>query len=116
MQFVWQFPHFWAIAWVADEDYKKAGFHMLPSPKGRDTSSALQIFVFTLFVIPVGLMPFWFGMSGIVSAIVISLAGLYFCWQAWQLMTQCTVKTALRLMFGSFLYLPVIQLAVMLGF
>lgn len=115
VQFMWQFPHFWAIAWVLDEDYKKAGFRMLPSLGGRDKSSAFQVLVYTLFLLPISLFPVLFGMSGIVSAIVISICGAFFAYQAYVLYRECTVEAARKLMFGSFIYLPVVQLAVMIG-
>jgi protoheme IX farnesyltransferase len=114
-QFMWQFPHFWAIAWVLDDDYKKAGFHMLPSLGGRDKSSAFQILIYTLFLLPISLLPILFGISGIFSALVISVCGVFFSYQAYNLYKQCTVEAARKLMFGSFIYLPVVQLAVMIG-
>jgi heme o synthase len=114
-QFIWQFPHFWAIAWVIDDDYKKAGFRMLPSPGGRDKSSAFQILVYTLFLYPISLMPVMFHYSGFVSSLVISFCSIYFLYQAYILYKECTVEAARKLMFGSFLYLPAIQLAVMIG-
>ncbi|MEW6468272.1 MAG: heme o synthase [Bacteroidota bacterium] len=114
VQFVWQFPHFWAIAWVMDEDYKKAGFQMLPSGM-RDKASAFQTLVYTLFLLPISLAPVAFGISGTASAIVIIICGAYFAWQAYVLYRDCTVKAAQALMFGSFIYLPVVQLAIMLG-
>ena len=114
IQFVWQFPHFWAIAWVMDDDYKKAGFNLLPSGF-RDKASAFQALVYTLFLLPISLAPVAVGMSGTVSAIVITLAGSYFAWQSYVLYRDCTVKAARELMFGSFLYLPVVQLAILLG-
>ncbi len=115
VQFMWQFPHFWAIAWVLDDDYKKAGFRMLPSLGGRNKSSAFQVLVYTLFLLPISLFPVFFGMSGIVSAFVISACGGLFAYQAYILFKECTVEAARRLMFGSFIYLPVVQLAVMIG-
>jgi protoheme IX farnesyltransferase len=114
-QFMWQFPHFWAIAWVLDDDYKKAGFRMLPSPGGRDKSSAYQVLVYTIFLYPVSLMPVMFHYSGFISSLVISFCSIYFLYQAYQLYKECTVEAARRLMFGSFFYLPAIQLAVMIG-
>ncbi len=114
-QFMWQFPHFWAIAWVLDDDYKKAGFKMLPSVGGRDKGSAFQILVYTLFLYPVSLLPVMFHYSGTASAFVISACSLYFLYQAYQLYKECTIEAARRLMFGSFIYLPLVQLAVMIG-
>jgi protoheme IX farnesyltransferase len=115
VQFMWQFPHFWAIAWVLDEDYKKAGFHMLPSLGGRDKSSAFQVLVYTLFLLPISLLPVLFGMSGTFSIVIIATCGVFFSYQAYNLYKQCTVEAARKLMFGSFIYLPVVQLAVMIG-
>jgi protoheme IX farnesyltransferase len=114
-QFMWQFPHFWAIAWVLDDDYKKAGFRMLPSLGGRDKSSAFQILVYTLFLLPISLLPVLFKMSGTFSAVIITLSGFYFAYQAYVLYKECSIEAARKLMFGSFIYLPVVQLAVMIG-
>jgi protoheme IX farnesyltransferase len=114
IQFIWQFPHFWAIAWVSDEDYRKAGFRLLPSGE-RDKATAFQVLVYTLFLLPISLFPVFFHISGSVSAVIILLAGTGFCYQAFKLYKECSVKAARQLMFGSFLYLPVVQLAVLLG-
>lgn len=114
-QFIWQFPHFWAIAWVLDDDYKKAGFKMLPSPGGRDKSSAFQVLVYTLFLYPISLMPVMFHFSGFISSLIISFCSIYFLYQAYILYKECTVEAARKLMFGSFFYLPAIQLAVLYG-
>jgi protoheme IX farnesyltransferase len=114
IQFIWQFPHFWAIAWVVDEDYRKAGFRMLPSGE-RDKSTAFQVLVYTLFLLPISMFPVLYKMSGPISAVIILAAGILFCYQAFQLFRDCTEKAARRLMFGSFIYLPVVQLAILLG-
>jgi protoheme IX farnesyltransferase len=114
IQFIWQFPHFWAIAWVLDDDYKRAGFRMLPSPGGRDKASAFQTMVYTFGLLPLGLIPFAFRISGWISAIIITLAGIIFLVQAVRLYKKESVKAASSLMFGSFLYLPVVQIALVL--
>lgn len=111
IQFFWQFPHFWAIAWVLDEDYKRAGFRLLPSQGGKDLNTTLQIMIWTLFLIPIGWLPFKLGMTGINSAFVATLFGILFLAQTFHLMRKCTDKTALQLMFGSFIYLPIVQIA-----
>ncbi|MBY0425536.1 MAG: heme o synthase, partial [Cytophagales bacterium] len=110
-QFIWQFPHFWAIAWVADDDYKKAGFRLLPSGGGKDMKTAIQIMIYALFLIPLGLLPAKFGMTGINSAIIITVCGVLFLMQTFYLMKECTVKSAKLMMFGSFFYLPIVQIA-----
>lgn len=111
IQFFWQFPHFWAIAWVLDEDYKRAGFRLLPSQGGKDLNTTLQIMIWTLFLLPIGWLPFKLGMTGINSAFVATLFGVLFLAQTFHLMRKCTDKTALQLMFGSFIYLPIVQIA-----
>lgn len=116
IQFMWQFPHFWAIAWVLDDDYKRAGFRMLPSLGGRDKSSAFQVLVYTLFLLPISLLPVMFHMSGSISAVVILICGTFFTYQAYTLYKECTVEAARKLMFGSFIYLPVVQIAIMIGY
>ncbi|HEY5825422.1 MAG TPA: heme o synthase [Cyclobacteriaceae bacterium] len=114
IQFIWQFPHFWAIAWVADEDYKKAGFKLLPSGGGKDLNTAIQIMIYTLFLIPLGLLPATFGITGINSAVVVTLCGAAFLAQTFTLMKTGSRASALRIMFGSFIYLPIVQIAYLL--
>src|SRR5476649_1753022 len=69
IQFVWQFPHFWAIAWVLDDDYKLAGFRLLPTQK-RDRASAIITFIFTVALLPVSLLPTFMGFGGYVIGAV----------------------------------------------
>lgn len=114
IQFIWQFPHFWAIAWVADEDYKKAGFKLLPSGGKKDLNTAIQIMIYTLFLIPLGLLPATFGITGINSAIAVSICGVLFLAQTFSLMKSGDRRSALKIMFGSFIYLPVVQIAYLL--
>ncbi|MFT7380837.1 MAG: protoheme IX farnesyltransferase [Roseivirga sp.] len=114
IQFIWQFPHFWAIAWVADEDYKKAGFKLLPIAGEKDMKTAFQIMTYTLFLIPLGLLPMYFGITGINSGVVATICGVLFLAQTIKLMRDQSRKSALRIMFGSFLYLPIVQIAYLL--
>lgn len=113
VQFMWQFPHFWAIAWKLDDDYKLAGFKMLPSGN-RDKSSAYLILVYTLMMIPVSLLPLFFGISGYISAAIILLAGIGFLVLAIKLFKTLSLPDASRLMFASFIYLPVVQVAMLI--
>ncbi|WP_417601227.1 heme o synthase [Owenweeksia hongkongensis] len=113
MQFLWQFAHFWAIGWIADEEYKKAGYVLLPS-RERDTRTATQIVLYTLFTIPVSLLPF-FGITGSLSlswvaALIILAAGIFFLIKAIKLFKTREIKDARALMFASIIYLPVVQL------
>ncbi|HYC85281.1 MAG TPA: heme o synthase [Chryseosolibacter sp.] len=114
IQFIWQFPHFWAIAWVADEDYRKAGFKLLPSGGEKDINTAIQIMIYTMCLIPLGLLPASFGITGINSAIVATVCGVLFFAQTFSLMRSGDRRSALKIMFGSFLYLPIVQIAYLL--
>ena len=114
IQFIWQFPHFWAIAWVSHEDYMKAGFKLLPFGGKNDLNTAIQIMIYTLFLIPLGLLPMKFGMTGMDSAIVATVCGALFFAQTISLMKTGSRKSAMRIMFGSFLYLPIVQIAYLL--
>lgn len=111
IQFIWQFPHFWAIAWVADEDYKKAGFKLLPGQGKKDLNTAINIMVYTLFLLPLGLLPSYFGLTGIGSGVVATICGVLFLAQTFQLLKDNSRKSALKIMFGSFMYLPIVQIA-----
>ena len=114
IQFFWQFPHFWAIAWVLDEDYKRAGFKLLPANGLKDVNTTLQIMIYTVFLLPIGWLPYELGMTGINSAFVATVFGVLFLAQTFHLMRTCTDKTARQLMFGSFIYLPIVQIAFLL--
>lgn len=113
IQFLWQFSHFWAIAWIADEDYKKAGYSLLPSG-ARDRKSANQILIYTFFLIPVSLLPA-FGITGsltlsVLGAAIIGILGLAFIYFAIGLARSFEVADARKLMLYSVIYLPVLQL------
>lgn len=109
IQFVWQFPHFWSIAWVLDEDYSKAGFRLLPTKK-RDRTSAVITFVSTLILIPVSLLPTIRGFGGFYIAGVSIIAGALFSYYAYQLMVKMDLTSARKVMFCSFFYIPLVQL------
>lgn len=111
IQFIWQFPHFWAIAWVGYDDYMKAGYKLLPSREGRTKASAMQNIIYILALIPISLLPYFFNQTGLVSAIIVSICGLLFLYQSINLFRHCDIPSAKKLMFGSFFYLPIVQLA-----
>ncbi|MEQ8336818.1 MAG: heme o synthase [Cyclobacteriaceae bacterium] len=111
IQFIWQFPHFWAIAWIADEDYKKAGFKLLPGKGKKDLNTAINIMIYTLFLLPLGLLPTYFQLTGITSGIIATICGTLFLAQTFSLMKDNSRQSALKIMFGSFIYLPIVQLA-----
>lgn len=115
IQFIWQFPHFWAIGWILDDDYTKAGFQMLPGNSGRSNYTAYLIFIYTVLLVPVSYLPYHMGLIGVIAMIVMVLAGLFFSWRSFQLMRSLSKKAASGVMFGSFIYLPVIQIAMLVS-
>jgi len=111
IQFIWQFPHFWAIGWVGYDDYKKAGFKMLPSVDGKSKFVAMQSIIYVLVLIPIALIGAWFGIGFRVTAIMSIFAGILYLIPAIKLYRDLTDKAALKLMFASFLYLPLMQIS-----
>jgi protoheme IX farnesyltransferase len=114
IQFFWQFPHFWAIAWVGYEDYKRAGFKLLPAKGEKDINTAVQIMIWTLFLLPLSWIPYKLGMTGINSAIIAMICGVLFLAQTFNLIGKQNDRAARMMMFGSFIYLPVVQIAFLL--
>ena len=113
LQFFWQFPHFWAIAWVAYNDYSKAGFKLLPSTGGPTKYAAVQSILYSVILIPIGVLPYAFGMTGMISLVIVAIANLFMLWQCFRLFQQMDVKAARRVMFSSYIYLPVVLLALL---
>jgi protoheme IX farnesyltransferase len=113
IQFIWQFPHFWSIAWNLDDDYKLAGFKMLPTAGGRTRSTAFLTMVYTSFLVPLAFLLYYFKLASIPGMFIIAACGLIFTYQSYQLFESCSIKAARRLMFGSFLYLPIVQIVIM---
>jgi protoheme IX farnesyltransferase len=117
IQFLWQFPHFWSIAWVRYEDYQKAGIQLLPSGN-QDHKSAFQIVFYTFWLLPVSISPLLLDYFSIYSqldlsligAIIVFLIGTVFLFQAFQLLKTKQIVDAKKLMICSLIYLPVVQI------
>jgi protoheme IX farnesyltransferase len=113
VQFFWQFPHFWAIGWMMDNDYKKAGFKMLPTGK-PDKATAFQIVFYTLWTLIISLIPYT-QYSGtlslsVVAVVFLTLIGLYFLYFALKLMQEKTKEAAKKLMYASIVYISLLQM------
>jgi protoheme IX farnesyltransferase len=113
IQFLWQFPHFWAIAWVAHSDYSRVGFKLLPTDKGPTKFTALQAVMYSVLMIPVGILPHYFGLTGQVSMYIVIVCNLFMVVQSLRLYQGMDVKSARRVMFSSYIYLPIVFLALL---
>ncbi|MBK7311226.1 MAG: protoheme IX farnesyltransferase [Sphingobacteriaceae bacterium] len=113
IQFFWQFPHFWSLAWFNDQDYKKASFFMLPSSGGKDDASKFQILLYTVILLIVSTFPFLFHYVGLLSISAVVISGLAMLLQAYNFYRLSTDQQAKKLFFTTLIYLPVVQLALM---
>lgn len=113
VQFLWQFPHFWAIAWVSFDDYARGGFFLLPSKGGRDKASAFQAVLYAVMLLPLSFLPYAIGMCSLGLALLMALMSLGYIGFAWRLYRTCDHAEARKLMFYSFVYLPVILMGLL---
>ncbi|MFT4791453.1 MAG: protoheme IX farnesyltransferase [Arcticibacterium sp.] len=113
IQFFWQFPHFWALAWLLDEDYQRGGFKMLPTGK-KDKRTALQIIMYTFWMLIISVVPV-LGITGrlvlsVPAAILVGLMGLLMLYYAFKLYEKGEQKQAKQLMLASVVYISVLQI------
>ncbi|MFP5042212.1 heme o synthase [Parasediminibacterium sp. JCM 36343] len=113
IQFLWQFPHFWAIAWVAHQDYSKVGFKLLPSDKGPTKFTAIQCIMYSVLMIPMGILPNYYHLAGNVSLWILLACNLFIVFQSVRLYNEMSVKAARRVMFSSYIYLPIVFLSLL---
>jgi protoheme IX farnesyltransferase len=113
IQFFWQFPHFWAIAWVSYNDYSKAGFKLLPDKGGPTRFAAIQSILYQVILVPLCVLPYFAQMTGKYSLIVLCVANVFMLWQCIRLYIEMDIKAARRVMFGSYGYLPIVLLALL---
>ena len=111
IQFLWQFPHFWAIAWVAHKDYTAAGFKLLPSDKGPTKFTALQTIMYSALIIPVGVLPYYYNMIGTVSMWIVLGCNLWMVLMSVRLFIKMDIASARRVMFSSYFYLMIVLLS-----
>ena len=113
IQFFWQFPHFWSIAWFLDDDYKKAGFKMLPTGE-KDKGTAVQIIAYITWTILICIAPAIFNTGRLTisnyAAVIIVIIGMIFLYYGFRLFKNKSSKEARKLMLVSILFLTSIQL------
>lgn len=115
-QFLWQFPHFWSIGWLGFEDYSKAGYKLMPTNSDGhiDHRIGIQSVLYVIFLFPVGVLPYYLGISGWISLVVVSLMTLVYLFFAVRFKIKFNRQSALALMFSSFFYIPVSLIAFLL--
>ena len=111
IQFLWQFPHFWAIAWLAHKDYTTAGFKLLPADKGPTKFTAMQSIIYSALMIPMGFVPYFTGISGMTSFFILLACNLWMVYVSVLLFIRMDAKSARRVMFSSYFYLMIVLLA-----
>ncbi|GAA4469176.1 heme o synthase [Nemorincola caseinilytica] len=114
LQFFWQFPHFWAIAWVAFDDYANAGIRMLPTREKESRFTAIQCIMYSLVLIPMAMLPNMFGMTGNIGTILSVACGVMYLAASIAFYIRNDHRSARRVMFASFIYLPVVLLALVI--
>ncbi len=113
IQFIWQFPHFWAIAWVAHQDYSKAGFKLLPSDKGPTKFTAVQTIMYSTLMLPIGVLPYYYNISGIISLWILMACNIAMIVLSVRLFIKMDVASARRVMFSSYFYLAIVFIALL---
>ena len=113
IQFIWQFPHFWAIAWVSHADYSRVGFKLLPANEGPTRFTALQSIMYAVLMIPIGFLPHYLNLTGSVSMWIVLVANIFMVVQCVRLYQNMGVPAARRVMFSSYIYLPIVYLALL---
>lgn len=116
LQFFWQFPHFYAIAWLLNDDYQKAGLRLMPFGGKKGKGSAWQIMILSVVLIPCALIPAYYGVTTWISASLVALAGVYMVSKAAKLFKSLSDPEAKKLMFASFAYLPLILIVYLIEF
>jgi len=113
IQFIWQFPHFWAIAWVTHADYSRVGFKLLPAKEGPTRFTAIQCIMYAVLMIPIGFLPYYLNLTGQVSMWILLVANIFMVVQCIRLYQNMGVPAARRVMFSSYIYLPIVYLALL---
>lgn len=111
IQFFWQFPHFWAIAWILEDDYRKAGYTLLPSYEGRTKRNAMQIILYSVALMLISMAPIKVGFCSPNAMFVIIPLGCWLVYKSYKLYRNLDVKSARALMFSSLVYIPAVLLS-----
>lgn len=108
VQFFWQFPHFWAIAWLLHDDYNKAGYLMLPTYEGRGKKSGYFIVIYSVVLLLISIIPAFLGITSLWILSIVVPFGLLLIYYSVILTIKLDVKSAKKLMFASLIYTPAV--------
>lgn len=115
MQFLWQFPHFFSIGWLGFDDYRKAGYQLIPAVEAKPHPViGRQALLYTLFLLPISILPYWVGASSAIATAIVLSVGMIYAWFAWRFYSRLDRKAALQLMFFSFLYIPTVLIVLVI--
>ncbi len=115
-QFIWQFPHFWSIAWIWNDEYTKAGYNLLPTKHGRTFLNAYLTFISSMVLIPTILLFFILGFINVLLLTVLLLVTFWFISKAYYFYKNPEINLAKKMMYGSIVYLPIVQLLFVIAF
>jgi len=115
IQFLWQFPHFWAIGWLSFDDYSNAGYKLLPVTEEGAIHKKLgwHMLVYALLLIPVSILPVLYSDANLLVVALVVLMGAYYAYVSYKFYMNQERPTALKVMFTSFFYLPIVLMLYM---
>lgn len=114
IQFFWQFPHFWAIAWLGHDDYEKAGLKMLPRAGKVGFYTATQTVLYSAVLLPLSVLPMEAGLGGWISFTGLFIGACWMLFHAIRFLKQTTDERARQVMFASFVYLPLVLITLLI--
>jgi protoheme IX farnesyltransferase len=114
IQFFWQFPHFWAIAWLGHDDYEKAGMKMLPKQGKVGQYTASQCVIYSSILIPLSMLPMVAGLGGWISFVGLLIGGIWMLYNSVLFLKDNSDANARKVMFASFVYLPLVLITLVL--
>jgi protoheme IX farnesyltransferase len=114
VQLIWQFPHFWAIAWMLEDDYRKANYTLLPNYEGRTKKNADKILIYSMLLVLISMYPIVLDFGSLKSLFVILPLGIYLIIKALALRKDLSIESAKKLMYSTLFYMPGVLLSYLL--
>lgn len=111
IQLIWQFPHFWAIAWMLEDDYRKANYTLLPNYEGRTKKNADKILIYSMLLVLISIYPIYLDFGSYYSLLIIIPLGIYLIMKALALRKDLSIESAKQLMYSTLFYMPGVLLS-----